>query len=101
MADPLTREGIRYAVLSGVFAGESLLADDPAAYPRRLATRLDAEMSRAHRARKLFFEDSVAQWMVPAARFHPRIRTVLGSLLDGSQPYAGLRRRLLLSAFGC
>ena len=100
VADPLTREGIRYAVLSGVFAGESLLADDPAAYPRRLTARLDAELSRAHRARRLFFEDSLAQWMVPAARLHPRIRTVLGNLLGGSQTYRGLRRRLLLSAFG-
>lgn len=98
LADPLTREGIRYGFLSGTWAAESLLAGAPAGYAARLETELGAEMERAHRARDLFFAGPIGQWMVPVARFHPGIRRVLGDLLACRQPYGGLRRRLLAAA---
>jgi flavin-dependent dehydrogenase len=100
LADPLTREGIRYALLSGLWAAESLLAGQPESYPDRLAAELEAEMARAERARSLFFEGWIGQWMVPVARTHPGIRRVLGDLLACRQPYEGLRRRLLKAAVG-
>jgi len=100
VADPLTREGIRYGVLSGLWAAESLLAGDPASYPRRLAAGLAADLERAGRARDLFFEGSVGQWMVPVARLHPGIRRVFSDLLACRQPYTGLRNRLLRAAVG-
>ncbi|HEV7517162.1 MAG TPA: hypothetical protein VGR07_12745, partial [Thermoanaerobaculia bacterium] len=100
LADPLTREGIRYGLLSGTWAAESLLAGDPAGYPARLAAELAGEMERARSARDLFFEGPIGQWMVPVARFHPGIRRVLADLLACRQPYGGLRRRLLAAALG-
>jgi len=99
LADPLTREGIRYGFLSGTWAAESLLAGDPAGYAARLEAELGAEMARAHRARDMFFQGPIGQWMVPVARLHPGIRRVLGDLLACRQPYGGLRRRLLAAAF--
>ncbi|HEX9671257.1 MAG TPA: hypothetical protein VGC93_17445, partial [Thermoanaerobaculia bacterium] len=98
LADPLTREGIRYAALSGQWAAEALLAERPEAYPQRLDGELAAEMARAHRARTLFFEEPVGQWMVPLCRVHPAVRRVLADLLACNQPYRGLRRRLLRAA---
>ena len=98
LADPLTREGIRYAALSGIWAAEQLLAGAPGDYPMRLEDELDAEMSRAHRARRLFFEEPIGQWMVPMARAHPGIRRVLANLLACEQAYQGLSRRLLAAA---
>ena len=98
VADPLTREGIRYGMLSGLWAAESLLAGTPEAYPRRLSVELGEEMERAARARSLFFDDPIGQWMVPVSRFHPGIRQVLSDLLACRQPYRGLRRRLLKGA---
>ncbi len=100
LADPLTREGIRYAALSGQWAAESVLAGRPEEYPERLEAELAAEMTRAHRARELFFEEPVGQWMVPLCRVHPGVRAVLADLLACRQPYRGLRRRLLLAAVG-
>ena len=100
LADPLTREGIRYGLLSGLWAAESLLAGTPEAYPQRLASELEEDLDRAGRARDLFFEGAVARWMVPVARVHPGIRRVLGDLLACRQPYTGLRRRLLGAAVG-
>jgi flavin-dependent dehydrogenase len=97
LADPLTREGIRYGLLSGTWAAESLLAGEPESYARRLDAELGAEMEAAHRARRLFFDLPVGQWMVPAARLYSGIRRVLSDLLACRQPYRGLRRRLLAS----
>lgn len=99
VADPLTREGIRYALLSGQWAAESLLAGDPGSFLSRLTGGLAAELERAARARELFFAGPVGQWMVPAARLHPGIRRVLGDLLACRQGYAGLRRRLLRAVY--
>lgn len=97
LADPLTREGIRYGMLSGLWAAESLLAGTPEAYPERLQHELGEEMERAARARSLFFDGPVGQWMVPVSRVHPGIRRVLSDLLACRQPYRGLRGRLLRS----
>jgi flavin-dependent dehydrogenase len=100
LADPLTREGIRYGLLSGTWAAESLLAGDPGSYAARLEAELGAEMARAHRARDIFFTGPIGRWMVPVARRHPGIRKVLADLLACRQPYGGLRRRLLAAAVG-
>ncbi|HEX2644130.1 MAG TPA: hypothetical protein VHU81_14140 [Thermoanaerobaculia bacterium] len=99
LADPLTREGIRYGFLSGLWAAEALLEGEPGRYPERIATEIGGELERAGRARDLFFAGGVGRWMVPAARLHPGIRSVLADLLACRQPYRGLRRRLLRSAF--
>lgn len=100
IADPLTREGIRFSLLSGQWAAESLLSGRPETYPGRLDAELGAEMGRAWAARDLFFEGSIGRWMVPAARRHRGVRQVLADLLACRQPYRGLRRRLLLAAAG-
>jgi flavin-dependent dehydrogenase len=102
LADPLTREGIRYGLLSGLWAAQSLLTGDPGKYPDLLAAELAADLGKAAKARDLFFErpiGSIGQWMVPAARLHPGIRKVLGDLLACRQPYSGLRKRLVRSLF--
>jgi flavin-dependent dehydrogenase len=98
LADPLTREGIRYGLLSGLWAAESLLAGRPEHYPERVQAEWEGEMERAHRASDLFFETAVGRWMVPVARAHAGIRRVLADLLACRQPYTGLSRRLLGAA---
>ena len=100
VADPLTREGIRYALLSGQWAAEALLAGAAESYPDRLDAGLAPELGRAGRAARLFYEEPLAQWMVPVARRHPGIRSVLGDLLTCRQTYRGLRRTLLRAAVG-
>ncbi len=100
LADPLTREGIRYAMLSGTWAAESLLAGRPERYAARLGDELEEEMERAGRAARLFYEGPVGQWMVPFSRRHSGVRRVLGDLLACRQPYRGLTRRLLRAAAG-
>jgi flavin-dependent dehydrogenase len=100
VADPLTREGIRYCLLTGLWAAESLLEGRPAAYAERLESELQEEMEKAAQARGLFLEGAIGRWAVPVARAHPGIRRVLDDLLTCRQPYTGLRRRLLRAAVG-
>jgi flavin-dependent dehydrogenase len=98
LADPLTREGIRYGMLSGLWAAESLLAGAPWRYPALLAAELGEEMERADRARCLFFNGPLGRWMLPAARLHRGVRRVLADLLACRQPYRTLESRLLREA---
>jgi flavin-dependent dehydrogenase len=98
LADPLTREGIRYGMLSGLWAAECLLAGAPWRYPERLAAELGEEMERADRARNLFFTGPVGRWMLPAARLHRGVRRVLSDLLACRQSYGTLESRLLREA---
>jgi flavin-dependent dehydrogenase len=100
VADPLTREGIRYALLSGRSAAVCLLAGTPGEYPESLDAGLAPELDRAVRAARLFYDEPLAQWMVPVARAHSGIRSVLGDLLTCRQSYRGLRRTLLRAAIG-
>jgi flavin-dependent dehydrogenase len=99
LADPLTREGIRYAALSGLWAASALLEERPEAYIESLRDCMSEEIESEARARELFFDGPIGQWMVPVARRHAGIRGVLGDLLACRQPYRGLRRRLLRSLF--
>jgi len=100
LADPLTREGIRYGMLSGLWAAGSLIEGRPETYADRLESELGEEMGKARRAREAFFESPMGQWMVPVARFHPGIRRVLADLLACRQTYTGLKRRLIGAAIG-
>ncbi len=100
LADPLTREGIRYAVRSGSWAADAVADGEPTSYAERLIGAVDADLSRAGRARELFFDAPIGQWMIPVCRSHPGVRRVLADLLACRQPYVGLRRRLLSSALG-
>lgn len=100
VADPLTREGIRYGLLSGSCAADCLLTGEPESYPERLESTLGDELDRAGRACSLFYEAWIGRWMVPVARVHPGIRRVLADLLACRQPYRGLRGRLLRAAVG-
>ncbi|MDX1642837.1 MAG: NAD(P)/FAD-dependent oxidoreductase [Thermoanaerobaculia bacterium] len=98
VADPLTREGIRYAVLSGQTAARSLIDEEPESYGEQLRGEIEADLGRALRARELFFEDPIGRWMVPVCRRHPGIRRVLSDLLACRQPYVGLRGRLVAAS---
>jgi flavin-dependent dehydrogenase len=100
VADPLTREGIRWSLLSGGWAAACLIEGAPGEYADRLAQGLAPELGRAGRAARLFYDEPLAQWMVPLARRHGGVRAVLGDLLTCRQGYRGLRRALLNAVAG-
>lgn len=99
LVDPLTREGIFYALLSGIWAAEALTANSharaAALYSDRLRADIQPELARGARLSGLFFSPRFSGLFVDALSESDGIRKVFVDLVGGVQPYRGLRRRLL------
>ena len=99
LVDPLTREGIYYALLSGRWAAEALMTASPSTagrlYADRIRSDVHPELARAARLCDLFFSAGFSSLLPDALRHSAAIRTVFADLVSGTQPYRGLRRRLL------
>ena len=99
LVDPLTREGIYYALLSGQWAAEALSGHEGSRgardYANRVLEELHPEFVRAARLSRLFFARAFSSLLVQALRESDAIREVFVDLVGGVQPYVGLRRRLV------
>lgn len=97
LVDPLTREGIYYALLSAELAAAAIGGErSPAAtYCRRLEDAVIPELRRAAQLKRGFFGAVFSRLLVQALRDSGAIRAVMSDLIAGRQPYIGLRRRLL------
>jgi geranylgeranyl reductase family protein len=98
LVDPLTREGIYYALLSGQWAAEALAGAGTRPeldYDERVKQEIYPELSRAARLSGLFFSPAFSRLFGAALQQSDPIRRVFVDLVAGTQPYKGLRRRLL------
>lgn len=99
LVDPLTREGIYFALLSGQWAADALVASaSPRAashYATRVMGDIQPELARAARLSRLFFTPAFSSLLVRGLEDSDGIRAVFVDLVAGVQPYRGLRRRLL------
>jgi flavin-dependent dehydrogenase len=96
LVDPLTREGIYYALRSGAFAADVVLHGRPCtSYVERLRDEVYPELSRAADVKARFFASGFADLMVQGFRRSEAIRAVMVDLVAGTQPYATLKRRLV------
>jgi geranylgeranyl reductase family protein len=97
MVDPITREGIFFALTSADAAADSLLgsANPAAAYTARVRASIHSELIRAARLKRRFFTPRFAGLMMRALQQSAPIRRVMSDLIAGRQTYHGLRRRLL------
>ena len=89
MVDPITREGIFFALVSADAAAESLLGGgDPAGqYSRRIRTSIHAELIRAARLKDRFFAPRFTGLMIRALEESAAIRHVMADLIAGRQTY--------------
>jgi geranylgeranyl diphosphate/geranylgeranyl-bacteriochlorophyllide a reductase len=97
LVDPITREGIYFALRSGDLAADSLLsAGDPAArFSVRIRADIHAELGRAARLKARFFRPHFISLLLRGLQSSAPIADVMGDLIAGRQTYRGLRRRLL------
>jgi len=105
LVDALTREGIYYALLSGQWAAEALINSSSISgskatgaarlYQSRLDDQVHPELGRAAAHSTTFFAPAFSALFVEALRESAAIRQVFVDLVSGTQPYRGLRRRLL------
>jgi geranylgeranyl reductase family protein len=101
-ADPVTGEGIYYALRSAELFAESYLAGDAGDYERRWREDFGRELQRASEMRRRFYGNfwgaPFTERMIEFARGHRGIRKVLGQLVAGDQGYTDLKRKLARSA---
>lgn len=96
LADPITGEGIFFALRSATVLAQTLReTGSPAGYPARAQEDFGRELNKAAALRDRFYSAGLAPRMVAYARRSRAIRSVLGDLVLGEQGYLSLKRRLL------
>ena len=111
LVDPITGEGLYYAIRSGDLAAQSLLNDAGGAaesvnrYRGLLRHDFAADLEFGSRLAKRvflgrFLYGSVPRRMVEFTRRSPRFANVMQDLFAGKQPYLGLKRRLMRNLHG-
>jgi flavin-dependent dehydrogenase len=99
LADPVTGEGIHYALRSAHVLADTLRDHaSPARYPGRVLEDFGRHMLKGAAIRDRFYAPGFARRMVRYAGWSPAIRRVLIDLVLGEQGYLGLKRRLLRTA---
>ncbi|HXM94296.1 MAG TPA: NAD(P)/FAD-dependent oxidoreductase [Candidatus Dormibacteraeota bacterium] len=97
--DPLTGEGLFYALRSGELLGRSLAEGCPEKYTAWVKAAFSSELEFASRIVRRFYRGSflgsaVTTRMVQFMRRSPVFRQLVGDLFSGTQDYTSLKRRL-------
>jgi flavin-dependent dehydrogenase len=97
--DPLTGEGLFYAMRSGELLGRSLAEGCPEKYPDRVKAAFSAELEFAARIVRRFYRGSflgtaVTTRMVQLLRRSSVFRQLIGDIFSGTQDYTSLKRCL-------
>jgi flavin-dependent dehydrogenase len=101
LVDPITGEGIYYAMRSGELLAESLLGGTPELYPERVREEFGRALALGARLAHLFYHEGflgagVPTRMVQFAARSRKFMEVFQDLIAGSQSYIGLDVRLYL-----
>jgi flavin-dependent dehydrogenase len=95
LVDPITREGIYFAIASGGWIADALLRAAPSRYGEQVRDEAIAELARAARFKAAFFRGVFTGLLVSALRNSAPIQGVMADLIAGRQSYRGLKWRLV------
>jgi flavin-dependent dehydrogenase len=99
LADPITGEGIYFALRSADVLADVLRQDaSPARYPQRALEEFGRDLLKSAGAHARFYKPGFAERMLAYGARSAAIRAVMADLVSGEQGYVGLRRRLLGAA---
>lgn len=98
--DPLTGEGLFYAMRSGELLGRSIAEGCPEKYPARVRAAFSAELEFAARIVRRFYRGSflgsaVTTRMVQFLQRNAVFRQLMSDLFCGTQDYTTLKQRVL------
>jgi geranylgeranyl reductase family protein len=101
-ADPVTGEGIYYALRSAELFAQAYLSGRPLDYEKLWRNDFGRELKRAAEMRRRFYGSfwgaPFTERMIELGRAHGGIRRVLRELVAGEQGYVNLKRKLAQSA---
>jgi flavin-dependent dehydrogenase len=100
LVDPITGEGLYYALRSAELCAEALLAQEPTRYDAELQEEVVSELMLAARVSQRFyrgqiFGESVLERMISLTQQSAGIRDLMSDLFAGIQGYRGLKTRLM------
>lgn len=98
LVDPITREGIYFALLSGEWAAEAAASSNrrsQARYGERIRDEIAADLARAARYKAGFFRPRFTRLLIDALRESAGIRAVMVDLVAGRRAYSSLKWALL------
>jgi geranylgeranyl reductase family protein len=97
LVDPITREGIYFALASAEWAAEALAGGRAAArdYVARLKGEAVPELSTAARLKAGFFRPAFTRLLLDGLERSAAIRSIMADLVAGTQSYRSLKWRLL------
>ena len=96
LVDPITREGIFFALRSGILAAAAIRDADPSrVYATSVRDELHGELRRAARLKAGFYRPRFTRLLIEALEHSETIRRVMVDLVAGRQSYRGLKRRLV------
>ena len=100
-ADPVTGEGIYYALRSAELLAQAYLSRDFRSYEAKWRADFGAELRRAAQMRRRFYGNfwgaPFTERMIEFARGHRGVKRVLGNLVAGEQGYTDLKKKLVKS----
>ncbi len=97
LVDPITREGIFFALQSGSFAADALMSsasDRAQGFASRVREEIGVELAQAAKYKAGFFRPRFTRLMIDALRSSDRVRAVMADLVAGVQGYGNLKWRL-------
>jgi geranylgeranyl reductase family protein len=98
-ADPVTGEGLYYALRSAELFADAYLSGEALSYEERWKKDFGAELRRAAEMRPRFYGNfwgaPFTERMIEFARGHRGVKRVLGDLVAGEQGYVDLKKQLL------
>lgn len=99
LVDPITGEGLYYALRSGELCAQALLAGEPSQYAAQIEQEILPELRLAARVSNRFysgevFGQSVLETMIRFTRQSASFRSLMCDLFAGIQGYRDLRTRL-------
>jgi flavin-dependent dehydrogenase len=97
--DPITGEGLYYALRSGELLAESLIAHRAEEYPARIRKAFSTDLEFATRIARRFYRGrflggAVATRMIQFIERSPTFRALMADVFAGSQNYCSLKQRL-------
>jgi flavin-dependent dehydrogenase len=97
--DPITGEGLYYALRSGDLLAQALAAGVPEEYPEKLRAAFSADLEFAANIAKKVFRGNfvggaITTRMVQLLNYSPAFRDLVRDVFSGSQNYRTLKRRL-------
>jgi len=95
LVDPITREGIYFALLSGQWAAEAAIDGDASQYASRIRSEIMPELAHAAQLKASFFRLASTGLLIRALQHSPAVNGVMADLIAGRQSYLGLKWRLL------